>query len=152
VPGVASTEMDLERDYTRALIHEFASDCDVTLVGAPRLAGLAEAALRGEAIADADIAQEIAPAFVERAGRRTDAIVLACTHFPLLQARLAALAPWSVEWVDPAPAIARRVDALLGPATGGAASRPPLAFFTSGAPAPPALLTALLERGLTVSS
>jgi glutamate racemase len=72
--SVLATPGTVARDYTRALIHEFASDCDVTLVGAPRLAGLAEAALRGEAIADADIAQEIAPAFVERAGRRTGAI------------------------------------------------------------------------------
>ncbi len=150
--SVLATPGTVARDYTRALIHEFAADCEVTLVGAPRLASLAEAALRGEPVADADIAREIAPAFVERAGRGTDHIVLACTHFPLLRARLAALAPWAVEWVDPAPAIARRVDALLGPATGEAASRPPLAIFTSGAPVSPALRKALLERGLSVSS
>jgi len=150
--SVLATPGTVARDYTRGLIHEFAGDCEVTLVGARRLASLAEAALRGEAVANKDIAEEIAPAFTERAGRRTDQIVLACTHFPLLRERLTALAPWPVEWVDPAPAIARRVDALLGPATGAAASRPALAIFTSGAPVSPALRGALLERGLTVSS
>jgi glutamate racemase len=29
--------------------------------------------------------------------------------------RLVTLAPWPVEWIDPAPAIARRVADLLGP-------------------------------------
>ena len=150
--SVLATPGTVARDYTRALIHEFASDCEVTRVGARGLATLAERALRGETVADAEIAQEIAPAFVERAGRRTDEIVLACTHFPLLRERLAALAPWSVEWVDPAPAIARRVDALLGPARGQGAARAGRAHFTAGAPVSPALLRALLERGLTVSS
>ncbi len=150
--SVLATPGTVERDYTRGLIHEFAGDCEVTLVGARNLAGIAEAALRGEAVADSDIAPEIAPAFVARDGRRTDQIVLACTHFPLLRARLAALAPWPVEWVDPAPAIARRVEALLGPVAGPAASRPPLAVFTGAAPVSSALRGALLERGLTVSS
>jgi glutamate racemase len=57
------------------------------------------------------IAAEIAPCFVadiENEGVRTDTVVLACTH-PLLLDRLVALAPWPVDWFDPAPAIARRV-------------------------------------------
>ncbi len=93
----------------------------MTLVGAARLASLAEAALRGEPVDDAEIAREIAPAFVEREGRRTDEIVLACTHFPLLGERLKAAAPWPVAFVDPAPAIARRVDALHRAGRAGAA-------------------------------
>jgi glutamate racemase len=40
--------------------------------------------------------------------------VLACTHYPLLLDRLVRLAPWPVDWIDPAPAIARRVSDLLG--------------------------------------
>jgi glutamate racemase len=150
--SVLATPGTVARDYTRGLIDEFAGDCEVTLVGARTLAAYAEAALRGEGIADADIAREIAPAFRERAGRRTDQIVLACTHFPLLLARLASLAPWAVEWVDPAPAIARRVHALLGAVRGQGRARTGQAVFTSGAPVSPALRGALLERGLSVSS
>ncbi len=70
---------------------------------------------------------EIAPCFVERDGRRTDKIVLACTHFPLLTDLFAEIAPWPVEFVDPAPAIARRVDALLGPPNGAAEPAAPRA-------------------------
>src|SRR5215813_15378927 len=111
--SVLGTEATVQREYTRALIREFGQGCDVTLVGAVRLAGLAETALRGDAIEDDAVAQEIAPCFVASGGRRTDTIVLACTHYPLLLDRLARLASWPVDWIDPAPAIARRVTSLL---------------------------------------
>ena len=150
--AVLATPGTVARDYTRALVSEFAGDCEVALVGAARLATLAEQALRGEPVADADIAQEIAPCFVERGGRRTDQIVLACTHFPLLAPRLAALAPWPAAFVDPAPAIARRVDSLLGPASPARRDGLSQAVFTSGRPAPEPLRKALLARGLAVSS
>ena len=149
---VLATPGTVARDYTRALIHEFAVACEVTLVGSARLAGLAEQALRGEAVLDADIAEEIAPGFVERGARRTDQIVLACTHFPLLAERLAALSPWPVAFVDPAPAIARRVDALLGPAGPVRKAGASPAIFTRGGEAPAALQKALLRLGLTFSS
>ena len=48
--------------------------------------------------------------------------MLACTHYPLLLDRLRKLAPWPVNFIDPAPAIARRVVDLLGP--GEAAASP----------------------------
>ena len=50
--------------------------------------------MRGEAVEDAEIKREIAPCFVEREGRRTDQIVLACTHFPLILDRIERLSPW----------------------------------------------------------
>ncbi len=116
--SVLGTKGTVQREYTRALIRDFAGDCAVTLVGSPRLAALTEAALDGEPVADAAIAAEIAPCFVDGAAR-TDTVVLACTHYPLLLDRLVRLAPWPVQWIDPAPAIARRVATLLGSAAGG---------------------------------
>ncbi len=107
------TQATVSREYTRALIREFATGCDVVLVGSPRLAGYAEAELAGHPVTDADIAAEIAACFVDADGRRTDTVVLACTHYPLLIERFRATAPWPVDWLDPAPAIARRVAALL---------------------------------------
>jgi glutamate racemase len=151
--SVLATPGTVARDYTRALARDFAGDCQVTLVGAPRLAAIAERFLRGEAIDEAEIAREIAPCFVERGGRRTDHVVLACTHFPLLADHLRRLAPWPVALVDPAPAIARRVDALLG--RRAAPQRAPgvsLAVFTSGRTPSPALRKALRDRGLAVTS
>ncbi|MEM1049814.1 MAG: glutamate racemase [Pseudomonadota bacterium] len=111
--SVLATPGTVRRDYTRALIEEFAPGTDVTLVGAPHLANLAERHLHGEPIADTAISGEIAPCFVERPAGRTDHVVLACTHFPLLRHAMNRLAPWPVTWIDPAPAIARRVEQVL---------------------------------------
>src|ERR1043165_9133150 len=119
--SVLGTEATVAREYTHALIRNFGKGCDLTLVGSARLAALAEAALAGEPVDDEAIRAEIAPCFVADGAERTDTIVLACTHYPLLLDRLERLAPWPVRWIDPAPAIARRVVELLGPATGGPA-------------------------------
>jgi glutamate racemase len=63
------------------------------------------------------------------------------------------LAPWPVAFVDPAPAIARRVGSLVGAGgPGGDASGPFPAFFTSGRPPSEALRKALRRLGLTATS
>lgn len=150
--SVLGTPGTVARDYTQALAREYAAGCEVTLVGAPELAGLAEARMKGFAVADEAVAREIAPCFVARNGRRTDVVVLACTHYPLLADRLARLAPWPVDYIDPAPAIARRVDQLLGPpkAPPKRADRLAPAIFTSGAAPSPALAEALKRFSLEV--
>ncbi|HXW25983.1 MAG TPA: glutamate racemase [Xanthobacteraceae bacterium] len=137
--SVFGTEATVKREYTRALIREFAADCQVTLVGSARLAGLAEAVLAGQAVEDAAIAAELAPCFVDDGLARTDTVVLACTHYPLLEDRLAQLSPWPVNFIDPAPAIARRVVDLIGPARNGSRPAAPEVVFTSGRALPPAL-------------
>ena len=146
--SVLATRGTVARDYTHALVREHAADCEVTLVGSPVLAPLAEGFLRGEKLDDEAIAREIAPCFVTKDGRRTDHVVLACTHFPLLIEALERLAPWPVAYVDPAPAIARRLDFLLGGAAGTAAGRTGALVFSSGRPPPPRLQKTLLRYGL----
>src|SRR6202521_1891198 len=148
--SVLATPGTVRRDYTQGLIREFAGDCQVTLVASDRLASLAEAALHGQAVADADIAAEIAPAFVDD-GDRTDTVVLACTHYPLILDRLERLAPWPVAWIDPAPAIARRASSLIG-APRAPAGLPIEAYFTSGEPPSAALVAALSRFGVTPSA
>ncbi|HEX2727071.1 MAG TPA: glutamate racemase [Beijerinckiaceae bacterium] len=152
--SVLATPGTVARDYTRGLIEAYAGDCRVTLVGSRRLAALAEAELGGIPAADADIRAEIEPCFVADAEGRTDVVVLACTHYPLLLPRLERLAPWPVTWVDPAPAIARRVVQLLGETPSGRTARNgSLAVFTDGAAVAPGLRGALAERGLaTIAS
>lgn len=150
--SVLGTSATVRRDYTRALISEFGGGCAFTLVGSARLAALAEAAMMGDAVADAEIADEIAPCFVEAEGRRTDVVVLACTHYPLLLAHFERLAPWPVAWLDPAPAIARRTANVLAdlgfPVGVGFAREMGTAIFTSGKPLPPALAAHLRSHGL----
>jgi glutamate racemase len=147
--AVLATPGTVARDYTRGLIETFAGDCRVTLVGSQRLAALAEAELAGEPASDAEIRAEIAPCFVQERGARTDVVVLGCTHYPLLLRRFEALAPWPVTWLDPAPAIARRVAQLLGPRSSEAIDEDDAtAVFTDGAGVTPALRGALAARCL----
>jgi glutamate racemase len=148
--SVLATRGTVARDYTHALVRDHAGECEVTLVGSSLLAVIAEGVMRGEPVEDSEIAREIAPCFIEREGRRTDYVVLGCTHFPLIADRLERLSPWPVGFVDPAPAIARRLDALIGasrprapPADGGAA------IFTSGEAPQPAVHKTLRRYGLT---
>ena len=115
--SVLGTDATVTREYTQGLIRDFAQDCSLTLVGSDRLASMAEASLNGEAIDEALLASEVAECFQEQNGRRTDVVVLACTHYPLLLEQLQRIAPWPVQWVDPAEAIARRVVDLLGAAS-----------------------------------
>jgi glutamate racemase len=134
--SVLGTKGTVKREYTRALIRDFSQGCDVTLVGSADLASLAESALSGEAVSDRAISDELAPCFIGSGAsdpHRTDTVVLACTHYPLLMDRLVGLAPWPVDWIDPAPAIARRVSDLLGP-TGRADHTGAEMIFTSKRP------------------
>ncbi|MHB2168678.1 glutamate racemase [Alsobacter sp. R-9] len=146
--AVLATPGTVRRDYTHELVRSFAGDCRVTLVGSQHLAGIAEAVLRGEAVDDDAIRAEIEPCFPGD-HPRTDVVVLGCTHYPLLSETFARLAPWPVVWLDPAPAIARRVLHLAGePLIGHEGDEPGLAVFTGGRGVTPALSAALARFGL----
>ena len=135
--SVLGTKGTVKREYTRGLIRDFAQGCEVTLVGSADLASLAEAALSGDEVSDREIFAEIEPCFVgnnDSDPARTDTVVLACTHYPLLMDRLIKLAPWPVDWIDPAPAIARRAADLLKPASREADHTGAKMIFTSRRP------------------
>jgi len=146
VVAVLATPGTMKRDYTRGLIQSFAQSCHVRLVGAPELARMAEARMRGEAIDREAVREQIAPAFVELDGNRTDIVVLACTHYPFLADIFAELVPWPVTWLDPAPAIARR---LVSVVEGRAVERgESVALFTSGRQVPAPIVGLLADHGL----
>jgi glutamate racemase len=147
--SVLGTKATVSREYTHGLIREFGQGCEVKLVGSGKLAAIAEAELNGAPASDADIAAEIAPCFVETNGKRTDTIVQACTHYPLLIERFRKLAPWPVEWLDPAPAIARRVTKLAGPPQGKGGSA--VFRYSSGKPPSFALSLALDRFGFAAA-
>lgn len=111
--SVLATPGTVKRAYTRDLIQSFASQCHVRLVGSENLARMAEAYIRGESVDDDAVAAEIGPCFVEKDGARTDIVVLACTHYPFMANVFRRLAPWPVDWLDPAEAIARQARRLV---------------------------------------
>jgi len=66
---------------------------------------------RAKTVSDPDVGRpKILPCFVEnRRKNEPTRWWLACTHYPLLLPRFERLALWPVNFIDPAPAIARRV-------------------------------------------
>lgn len=154
VIGLLATPATVARPYTDRLIEDFAPRCKVRRLGSAELVDLAERKLRGEPVTAAGLAPLIAPLFAGDEGARLDTIVLACTHFPLLLPELAAAAPRAVEWIDSAPAIARRVLALVAemPAERFASAAhlpaPGRAFFTRRGEDVAALVPALAKSGL----
>jgi len=66
--SVLGTKGTVKREYTKGLIRDFAQGCEVTLVGSADLAALAEAALSGGQVRDAQISAELAPCFVGASG------------------------------------------------------------------------------------
>ncbi|VVT22731.1 Glutamate racemase [Rhizobium sp. EC-SD404] len=146
--SVLATPGTVKRQYTRDLISDWATKCHVRLVGSTELAGLAETYMREGFVDEEAVRAEIAPCFVERDGKRTDIVVLACTHYPFLVNRMRKTAPWPVDWLDPSEAIARRaVSVLNGDRTSADGARafedesreeasPDIALFTSAKPDP----------------
>lgn len=134
--SVLATPGTVKRQYTRDLIAQWAQKCHVRLVGSTQLARLAETYMREGFVDEEAVRAEIAPCFIERDGARTDIVVLACTHYPFLVNRMRKTAPWPVDWIDPAEAIARRVLALSGERPQEdrreADPLPDIAVFTSG--------------------
>jgi glutamate racemase len=134
--SVLATPGTVKRQYTRDLIRDYADKVHVRLVGSENLAELAETYMRKGFVDEAAVKAEIEPCFVTKDGRKTDIVVLACTHFPFLVNRMRKLAPWPVDWIDPAEAIARRALTIVETLPGGHAlpDARDTVEFTSGNP------------------
>src|SRR3954453_11268543 len=75
------------------LTARFAADCTIIRHGSPELVELAEAKLGGEEIGVDAVRAAAQPLFDAPDGERIDTVVLACTHFPLLDQELRAAFP-----------------------------------------------------------
>lgn len=134
--SVLATPGTVERQYTRALVGEFAARVNVRLVGAKRLAALAEGYMVTGQVDEAAVEAEIAECFVDRFGARTDIVVLGCTHYPFLTDVMRRVAPWPVDWLNPAEAIARHARRQVPEVEGDWAvtTHEDEAIFTAGLP------------------
>lgn len=111
--SVLATPGTVKRAYTRDLIQSFAQSCHVRLVGSEDLAGLCEAYMRGDEVERSQLTPIVDQCLLEKDGKRTDIVVLACTHYPFLVNKFRQVAKWPVDWLDPAEAIARHAISLL---------------------------------------
>jgi glutamate racemase len=108
VIGVLGTEATVRQPYVDDLAARFAADCQIVRHGSPELVQLAEIKLAGQPVTVEAVRDAIQPMFDVAGGERIDTIVLACTHFPLLEEELHAAFP-GVATVHGGPGIARRI-------------------------------------------
>jgi glutamate racemase len=145
VIGVLGTEATVRQPYVDDLAAKFASDCTLIRHGSPELVELAEGKLAGEEISVEAVRAATQPMFDAESGDRIDTVVLACTHFPLLQDELRAAFP-DVAYVHGGPGIARRIAYLTREQPWPPEPRPGIALFT--APPREPLLASLAAYGL----
>lgn len=112
VIGLLGTEATIRQGYVDRLEAEFAVGKRLLRAAAPELVDAAEAQLRGQAV---DVAVYDAAATRLRSmdgGAEIDTVVLACTHFPLLEDGLAEAFGPDVHFVHGGQGIARRIASL----------------------------------------
>ena len=108
VIGVLGTEATVRQPYVDDLAARFAADCTIIRHGSPELVELVEAKLAGEPVGVEAVGAAMQPMFDSPEGGRIDTVVLACTHFPLLEQELRGAFP-GVNYIDGGPGIARRI-------------------------------------------
>jgi glutamate racemase len=146
VIGVLGTQATVRQPYVDDLAARFAADCTVIRHGSPELVELAEAKLAGEEVRVEAVRAAARPMFEAQRGGDIDVVVLACTHFPLLDAELRVAFP-GVALVDGGPGIARRIASLTRDQPWPAEPTPGIALFT-GVPPSGFLLRSLADFGL----
>jgi glutamate racemase len=136
VVGLLGTRATIRQVYVDRLEAEFAQGKTLLRYAAPELVGAAEAKLRGEEPSARIFVDAIGGLAEQTDGPDLDRIVLGCTHFPLVEAELAAavaicgLSP-ALRFVDGSDGIARRIAHLTADHDWPSAPSPGL-FVTTG--------------------
>ena len=143
VIGVLGTEATVRQPYVDDLAAKFASDCTIVRHGSPELVELAESKLSGQEVGVEAIKAATQPMFDAPGGDRIDTVVLACTHFPLLDEELRTVFP-DINYVHGGDGIARRIAYLTREQEWPSTPSPGLMLFTSDARAPSAQVLARL--------
>lgn len=150
VIGVLGTQSTVRQPYVENLSREFASDCTIIRHGTHDLVALAERKMRGEATETQDYADILDGLLSQPEGDRIDTVVLACTHFPLVEAELLAAAPRPITFVHGGDGIARRVAHLTENQPWPEKTVPGRAIFISDGSDPEALRPGLAGYGLEI--
>lgn len=129
VIGVLGTEATVRQPYVDDLSATFAADCTIIRHGSPELVELAEAKLAGENVDIQAVRSAVQPMFDAPDGDRIDTVVLACTHFPLLEDELRSAFP-DINYVHGGDGIARRIAYLTRDQAWPIAPTPGLMLFT----------------------
>ncbi|KPF55549.1 glutamate racemase [Novosphingobium sp. AAP1] len=147
VIGLLGTQATIRQGYVDRLEAEFAADKRLLRHGAPELVAAAEAQLRGHAVDPAVFAAAAQALREQPGGAQIDTVVLACTHFPLVEAELGKAFGPGVRFIDGSDGIARRI-AFLTQGQEFARRVPDLALFTRLDDAVAELAPTLAAHGL----
>lgn len=109
VIGLLGTRATIRQPYVDHLATEFAPDKKLLRFGAPDLVHAAEAKLRGETPDPAIIDAAVAGLINQEHGNEIDTVILACTHFPLVQEELQKSFVRDIKFIDGSQGIARRI-------------------------------------------
>ncbi len=145
--GLLGTQATIRQAYVDRLEHEFAADKRLLRHGAPELVEAAEAKLRGEPVDPAVIRRAADALRSMPGGKDIDTVVLACTHFPLLEEELAEAFGPGVSFVHGAQGIARQI-ARLTDGQEYTRQRPDRALFTGTRDLSASYADALARYGL----
>lgn len=148
VIGVLGTDATVRQPYVDRLAQEHGADCLVLRHGSAALVEMAEAKLRGETPDPAIARDALAGLLDQTGGDRMDIVVLACTHFPLVEAELRAAAPRPMDFLHGGDGIARRIAFLNGDMPWPDTAPPGTAVFTRMDPDVQKLAPALKALGL----
>lgn len=111
--GLLATPATIKRSYTDELIDKFAPNCQVVRVGSSRLVEIAEEKLSGIEVDLAEVEAILQPLLK---ADQLDIIVLACTHFPLLNKEIGEVIKVKnhpISLIDSGLGIANRVIQLI---------------------------------------
>lgn len=148
VIGVLGTRATVRQPYVDRLVQEFGADCTVLRHGSAELVDYAEAKLRGQPL-DEDVPRGALEGLLsQEGGDRMDIVVLACTHFPLVEAELAAASPRHLTFMHGGEGIARRIAFLTEGQAWPHSPAKGIAVFTRLGPDVEALRPALRGFGL----
>ncbi len=132
VVGVLATPTTFQGELYASVVERFAKDTTILQNTVPGLVAEIEAGRANGPEAHRILNEALQPMLVQG----IDAVVFGCTHFPFSSETIRAIVGPAVRLIDPAPAIARRVQSLLAeqgmsnPAKAGS-----VRYLTSGDPA-----------------
>jgi glutamate racemase len=131
--GVLATPATFQGELYQSLVHKYGEGLQIIQDTCPGLVEEIEAgSLSGERTCH--ILENALHPMIQK---NVDTIVLGCTHYPFVLMEIREIAGKKIQVIDPAPAVARRVQALLEERFGyrnNSTSSETLLFFTSGDP------------------
>jgi glutamate racemase len=145
--GLLGTAATVRQKYVDDLEREFAAGKRLIRHACPELVEAAEAKLRGETPDPAVFEAAARGLRGQPGGEAIDTVVLACTHFPLVEEELRTALGHNVRFVDGAQGIARRV-AYLTQGQEFLRTSPDIAVVTGNLTEAKPLVPALARYGL----